>query len=62
MSKNLERKRFAVHCEWDSYAGSLFKETHTEWVNAYTEADARSQVGASLGYRKGFKIRWVDLE
>lgn len=49
-------KTYTVYMEWDSYEGSLFKETHTGWYYASSESDAKQQATNQHGHHKGFKI------
>ncbi len=53
---------YAVYCQWDSYLGSQFVETHTEWVYASSKLEARSKANMLLSYHKGFKINDVVIE
>ncbi len=49
-------KEYTVYMEWDSYEGSLFKETHTGWYFAFSQDDANRQARNQHGHNKGFKI------
>lgn len=51
-------QQYTVHMEWDSYKGSLFKETHTSWYFANSQDDANRQATNQYGFHKGFKIKF----
>jgi len=58
----MELAQYAVHMEWDSYPGSLFRETSTAWLDAYSEQDARNRAHLQYGHHKGFQIKFVNKE
>ena len=58
----MELKEYAAHMEWDSYEGSLFRETSTTWEHAYDEQDARNRACSKYGHHKGFEIKFVVKE
>jgi len=53
-------KEFQVGMSWDSYEGSLFRETYTTWIYAYTKEEAKQKVSAQFSHNKGFRIEYVD--
>lgn len=55
----MKLEQYAVHVEWDSYPGSLFRETSTRWIYAYSEQDARNCAQSQCGHHKGFEIKFV---
>lgn len=50
-------KRYVIYMEWDSYEGSLFKETSTTWIHAYDKQDAENRARSTHGNNKGFIIK-----
>ena len=49
-------KEYTIYMQWDSYEGSLFVETHTSWITAFSRNDAEQKVRSQYGHHKGFKI------
>jgi uncharacterized protein YchJ len=53
-------REYTVYMQWDSYEGSPFVETHTQWYYASSEGEARGKAISEHGNKKGFKINYVD--
>ena len=54
-------EEYQIGMSWDSYEGSLYRETSTTWKYAYSSQDAEQQARSEFGSNKGFKIEYVTL-
>jgi len=55
-----EYKEYQVGMSWDSYEGSLFRETCTTWPTASSREEAIQTAWSEFGHNKGFVIEYVN--
>lgn len=53
-------KEYEVGMSWDSYEGSLFRETSTTWPYAQSSEEAKEKARSQFGHNKGFRIEYVN--
>jgi len=53
-------REYEVGMSWDSYEGSLFRETRTTWPYAASREEAEQRAISQFGNNKGFRIEYIN--
>lgn len=57
----MEYKNYQIGMSWDSYEGSLYRETATTWIDAYSAEEAKEKACSEFSHNKGFRIEYSTL-